>query len=95
MKANEVLEVLRGISNRPEPSTEEEAKIQAYQDWALGEIFYRFTDAPNTEAEDILFWFETEMHAYEGMVDDEIDPFLVAIDVADTILALLEYPRED
>ena len=96
MSVDEVLECLREISPRVLPNSEQEIEIQAYEEWAISEIYYRLSDSPNSSPEDVLFWFKAEMYSYSDIFSDrEINPFFVAVSVANHVLAMFEYPRED
>ncbi len=87
--------VLHELENGPQPRTMKEAEQRAYEKWAIGEILYRLTDHPDEDPADLLFWFKTEMYGYSDIFEHkEINPFLIAVDVTDTILATFECPEE-
>ena len=89
---------LEEYSERPEPKDETAAEIRAYEDWALGELYYRIMDHPDEYPECVIYRFCSEMAMYsgiEGIRDRTINPFLIAYDVGVSIIRMIDHPRED
>lgn len=92
------LAALQEVSQRKEPQNEYEAEIFAYQTWAISELYYRVTDRPFENPEDVIYNFCMEMAGYSSMdtmKKRKINPFIIAYDVGISILRMIDHPRED
>lgn len=83
---------------RPAPQNEEEATVQAYQDWAATELYFRIADRPFEDPERVIIDFSIEMLFYSRSVSSRIqdpNPFKVAYETAQEIILSMEHPREE
>lgn len=98
MILDNALAAMSEYSKRPKPATEEEAEIYAYETWAVSELYFRVTDHPFSNPEEVIYQFcmdMAELTGMESMKDRKIDPFIVAYDVGISLLRMIDHPRED
>lgn len=89
---------LEEFRNKPPAQTEDEAERQAYMDWAITELYFREADRPFADPIGIIEDFAVEMLYYArspSVKDKKINPFTVAYQTAQEVLASLECPKED
>ena len=85
-------ENLKNVSDWPEEKLTE----QAYRDWALAEMLNLITDNPFKDCEWIIEGFMIQMISFAKISSDDfsINPFKIAADEAETILAMIQTPTE-
>ena len=85
------------IIDIPVATTEESAAIASAMVVARDDIVNLLTDRPFDDPEDILWEFRVEMEflAHSLKSCGQINPYLVANDYAETILAMTERPRDE
>lgn len=77
--------------------TDYEARLVAYEEVALRDLYFRISDHPFEDPQDILYAFMTEMSisSFAPELDDsDPNPFRVAVTIGETIAAMMEYPIE-
>ena len=98
--AIELLQYMREDLEKPLPpgSSQEEISAQAYRDWAMNEALARILDKPFEDAILVLENFMTELLVYFSITSDHdlaVNPFGIAFEQIETVLAMLQYPTED
>jgi len=85
------------IIDIPVVTTEESAAIASAMVVARDDIVNLLTDRPFDDPEDILWEFRVEMEflAHSLKSCGQINPYLVATDYAETILAMTERPCDE
>jgi len=92
---NDILQTIEALRSSEFLMGDGDAELLAYRDAALCDIFSRITDRPHDDPTDILYWFMVEMEGYMAIQNNKrINMFDVALETADTILAMCEYPTE-
>lgn len=96
-----VIELIHYIRDNRESITsnvsDKELIEQAYRDWAMYACLERLSNKPLSDACDVLEDFMLELYGYSTKCSyskNGINPFEVAYDQIETILAMLQHPEE-
>lgn len=79
---------------------EDTIALYSYRNWALSEALKRIVDRPFVSCEDVLFDFMLELNCYSKSYardptnSGRLNPFSIACDQIETILAMAEAPAE-